>query len=258
MTGRLLRAAGVTVAAVTVTDLGPEVTATRIDVATSGGTQPVTTRLADGLAIAAITGAPLAVDGPLMDRLAKPAAGPSPLGPFGDGVRETPGPPQRQRFEPRNLEFADGLRRWQLGGTFLRQGAGFDYSCAVEDGRVTLAATVAEPAGFAFLNQAIFADDYRGATVTFRADLRAAGAVVRAGLALRVTTEGRNTAQGRNTAGTDPWHDPANHFADITTADDWTRHEVTAEIPPDADLIGFGVYLNGPGQVEFRSPRLDR
>ena len=69
MTGQLLHAAGITVTAVTVTDLGPVVTATRVDMAVSGGTRQVTTRLADGLALAVVTGAPLAVDDPVMDRL---------------------------------------------------------------------------------------------------------------------------------------------------------------------------------------------
>jgi len=60
MTGRLLHAAGITVTAVTVTDLGPGVTATRVDIAVPGGTRQVTTRLADGLVLAVITGAQLA------------------------------------------------------------------------------------------------------------------------------------------------------------------------------------------------------
>jgi hypothetical protein len=78
MTGRLLRAAGITVTAVTVTDLGPAVTATRVDIAVPGGTREVTTRLADGLALAVITGAPLAVDDPVLDRLAESVTGPDP------------------------------------------------------------------------------------------------------------------------------------------------------------------------------------
>jgi hypothetical protein len=75
-TGRLLQAAGVTPAGVTVTDLGPGVTATRIDIAGPGGTRPVTASLADGLTLAVITGAPLAVDDPVMDRLAGLAGAP--------------------------------------------------------------------------------------------------------------------------------------------------------------------------------------
>ncbi len=82
MTGQLLHAAGITVTAVTVTDLGPGVTATRIDIAAPGGTRQMTARLADGLALAVITGTPLAVDDPVMDRLAQPVTGPGLLSPF--------------------------------------------------------------------------------------------------------------------------------------------------------------------------------
>jgi hypothetical protein len=40
----------------------------------------------------------------------------------------------------RSMAFTDGLDRWELRGTFLRQGTGFDYSAATEDGRAILAA----------------------------------------------------------------------------------------------------------------------
>ena len=80
------------------------------------------------------------------------------------------------------MAFTDGLDRWQLGGTFLRRGTGFDYSYATEDGRAILAAAIPRPAGFAFLAQEIDADDYRGRTVTFRGELRTAKADGRAGL----------------------------------------------------------------------------
>ncbi len=190
MTGQLLHAAGITVTAVTVTDLGPAVTATRVDIAGPGGTRQVTTRLADGLALAVITGAPLAVDDPVMDRLAEPVTGPDPLGPFRSRQQAPPGPPEHTRFEPRNLAFTDGLRRWQLDGTFLRQ-AGFhdqDYSCTTEDGRAILTAAVPGPAGFAFLSQEIEPDDYRGRAVTFRGDL-APFAPLDAGTRAALTTD---------------------------------------------------------------------
>ena len=35
----------------------------------------------------------------------------------------------------------------------------------------------------------------------------------------------------------------------ITGSHDWTRHEVTAQVPGDAELIRFGLTLTGPGQV---------
>jgi RNA polymerase sigma-70 factor, ECF subfamily len=257
MTGQLLHAAGITVTAVTVTDLGPGVTATRIDIGPPGRTRHVTTRLADGLALAVITGAPPAVDGPVMDLLAEPVTGPDLLSQF-RSQQAPPGPPWHRRFEPCNLAFTEGLHRWRLAGTFLRQATGFheqDYSCSSEDGRVTLTAAVPEPAGFAILSQDIFADDYRGRAVTFRGELRTTDVANLSGLVLRVISEGRLTPS-RPAGQDDPRHDPANHFAFVSGTRNWIRHEVTAQIPPDAGLIVLGVFLNGHGQIELRNPEL--
>jgi RNA polymerase sigma-70 factor, ECF subfamily len=251
-TGRLLQAAGVTLTGVTVTDLGPGVTATRIGIAGSGGTRPVTASLADGLTLAVIAGAPLAVDDPVMDRLARPVTGPDLLSQFRS--QQTPPTPLRRRFEPRNMAFTDGLDHWQLRGTFLRQGTGFDYSATTEDGRAILTAAGPEPAGFAFLAQEIDADDYRGRTVTFRGELRTVKAGGRAGLVLRVTSLGRSMPP--QAASPDPGEDPAGHIASAAGTGAWTQYEVTAQIPADANLIRFGVFLDGGGQIEFRHPAL--
>jgi hypothetical protein len=107
----IVLANAIRVTGVTVTDLGPGVTATRIDIAAPGSTRQVTTRLADGLAIAVITSAPLAPDDPVMDRLAEPVTGPDLLSQFRDRPQPPPLPwPRRhRRFEPRNLAFTDGL-----------------------------------------------------------------------------------------------------------------------------------------------------
>jgi hypothetical protein len=152
------------------------------------------------------------------------------------------------------MAFTDGLDRWRLGGTFLRQGTGLDYSATTEDGRAILAAAVPEPAGFAVLAQEIEPDDYRGRTVTFRAELRTAQADGRAGLALRAASPSRSTPP--RAANPDPWDDAANHIASATGTGAWTQYEVTAQIPADANRIMFGVFLNGGGQVEFRRPSL--
>jgi RNA polymerase sigma factor (sigma-70 family) len=261
MTGRLLDAAGIRVTAVAITDLGPGVTAARIELGPPGKTRQVTARLADGLAFAAITGAPLTVDSPLMDRLAEPVTGPDLLGPFRGRHQAAAWPHPHRRFEPRNLTFADGLDAWELGGSFQHT-TGFheqDYSAATEDGRAILSAAAEEPTGFAVLAQRIWADDYRAAAVTFRADLRSTDVADRAGLVLRVITEGQfiNLARQR-LPGPDPGHDPANHFAAVTGRHDWTRHEVTAQIPPDAAIISFGIFLAGRGQIELRNTELLR
>ncbi|HEY4850739.1 MAG TPA: bifunctional nuclease domain-containing protein, partial [Streptosporangiaceae bacterium] len=75
LTDRLLRAAGVTVTAVDIDELGPEVAAARIELGTPTGTRHVTARLSDGLALAAAAGAPVRVADPVMDRLAVPVGG---------------------------------------------------------------------------------------------------------------------------------------------------------------------------------------
>jgi hypothetical protein len=126
-----------------------------------------------------------------------------------------------------------------------------DYSCSTEDGRAILTAAVPEPAAFAFLNQQIYAEDYHDRTVIFRGDLRTTDVADHAGLVLRVTTDRPVPRQPAE-------QDPANHFAFATGTADWTRHEVTAQIPPNASYVFFGVFLRGPGQVELRNVHLDR
>ena len=251
-TGRLLQAAGVTLTGVTVTDLGPGVTVTRIDIAAPVATRPVTASLADGLNLAVMAGAPLAVDDPVMDRLARGVTAPDLLSQF----RSQEASPRslRRRFEPRNMAFTDGLDYWQLRGTFLSQGTGSDYSATTKDGRAILAATVPEPAGSAVLAQEIEPDDYRGRTVTFRAELCTAEADGRAGLALRAASPGRSMPP--QAASPDPREDAGVHIASATGSGAWAQYEVTAQVPADANLIRFGVFLNGGGQVELRHPVL--
>ena len=54
-----------------------------------------------------------------------------------------------------------------------------------------------------------------------------------------------------------PGDDPANHIAFAAGPGAWTQYEVTAQIPADASLIRFGVFLNGRGQIELRNPQLE-
>jgi len=258
---RLLGTAGTAVSAVDIEPAGDDVpelrsdtVTARVELATPTGSRPVTVGAEYGLALAAVAGAPVRVADEVMDRLAVPVAGGDVLAPFLPLASAGPAGRPPRRFEPRNIAFADGLDHWQLSGTFLRQGTGFDYSATAEDGRAILAAAGPEPAGFAFLAQDIDADDYRGRTVTFRGELRTAQADGRAGLALRAASPGRPAP--RRAASPDPWEDPANHFAAATGTGAWTRYEVTAQVPADANLIRFGVFLNGGGQVELRHPAL--
>jgi bifunctional DNase/RNase len=273
LTAFLLRAAGASVTSVDIDELGPEVAAARISLATAAGTRHVTARVAEGLAIAITAGAPVRVADPVMDRLAvpMPADGPLPL-PEPAAALAALSPGGRPRYEPRNLAFADGLDGWLLGGSFTGHASHShwqDYASAAEDGIAVLYPTVPRPAGFAFLGQEMFADDYRGAVVTFGGEFRiretagtgAAGrtretagtGASRAGLFLRIV-RGQDVRQPlTERAAVD---DPGNSIVTIPDDGDWTSHQVTARVPEDADTVLFGVFLVGPGRIEMRNTEL--
>jgi RNA polymerase sigma factor (sigma-70 family) len=255
LTGRLLRAAGTRVTAVDVDELGPEVTVARIELATPAGPEHVTARLHDGLAMAITAGAPIRVAKAIMDRLSVPA-GTTQDGPMPERTARDLSADLRPRYEPRNLTFAVGLDHWALGGSFTEntlQSHWEDYRATADHGSAVLSAAVSQPEGFAWLAQEIFADDYRGSTVTFRGQCRTPSATGRAGLFVRVmkhpTGHGPFTAQGALA-------DPSNHIVTIANDADWSAHEVTAPIPDDADTVAFGVFLAGPGQIDLRDPEL--
>jgi len=264
LTGRLLRAAGASVTGVDIDELGPEVTAARIGLASPAGTRHVTARLAEGLAIAITAGAPVRVADAVMDRLAVPLAGDDRPGPVPEPA---PAPAMRihnrPRYEPRNLAFADGLNGWLFGGSFTEHASEshwHDYSCATEHGSAVISSAVPQPDGFALLGQEMFADDYRGAVVAFRGEFRTEdvpgrGAAGRAGLFLRVN-EGR-AIQGPLTERA-VFDDPDNNIVTIAGGPDWTSHEVAARVPDDSDAVVFGIFLAGRGRVELRSAQLTR
>jgi RNA polymerase sigma-70 factor (ECF subfamily) len=252
LTTRLLRAAGVTVSAVVIDELGPEITAARIEMTGPAGSRQVTARAADGLALAVTAGAPVRVADGILDRLAVPVTDGNLLEPFLPHNRPVPGP--RPRHEPRNMTFADGLEGWALGGSYLRHVSDShwrDYSCSVEGRSAVLWSAVPEPYGFAALRQTILADDYSGGTVVFRGELRTEDVADQAGLFVRADAHGPVRIR---------LGDPENHLAAVTGSTGWTWHEVTAEIPADdADcLIRFGIYLVGRGRVELRNAELTR
>jgi hypothetical protein len=256
LTTRLLHAARAAVTAVDLdltepaaAELTPELTVARIDLSGPAGPRQVTASLGLGLALAAAAAAPVRVADTVLDRLATPVPGDDLLTPFLDRVpplaRARPGgglpgwpiatlPARRPRYEPRNLDFADGLDRWDLEG---EADAEADGSSAV------LSSTTPGPAA---LLQAIFADDYRGATVTFTGEIHAdPGIFATAGLRLQVIRQWWRIGQASEDYG-------------LTIADrhPWTRHEVTAPIPADADLIRFGIVLTGPSRIALRHPEL--
>jgi len=225
--------------------------------ATAAGPEHVTARLLDGLAMAITAGAPIRVADAIMDRMAAPA-GVGQAGPMPEQTARELSIGLRPRYEPRNLTFADGLDHWVLGGSFTENAAQShwqDYSAAADHGTAVLSAAVPQPEGFAWLAQEMFADDYRGAAVTFRGQFRIPEGAGPAGLFLRVVKvpglEGPFTAQAALA-------DPANHIVTLEGPGDWTTHEVTAPIQDDANTVAFGLFLAGPGQIELRAPELTR
>jgi len=261
-TVRLLRAAGARVTGVDVDELGPEVTAARIALAGPAETRHVTARVEDGLTVAVAAGAPVRVADPVMDRLAIPLpddGGPVPL-PEPAAALAVLSSHGRPRYEPRNMTFADGLDHWLLGGSFTGHPSHSrwqDYACAAESGLGVLSATVPRPAGFAFLGQEIYADDYLGATVTLGTEVRVrdAGEAGRAGLFLRMV-RGADVRQPQTERAA--VSDPDNTLVTVPGERDWTAHRVAARVPADTSSIVFGVFLAGGGRIELRRPELTR
>ncbi len=265
LTARLLRAAGVHVTGVDIDELGPEVAAARIDLAGPSGTQHVTARVAEGLAVAITSGAPVRVADTIMNRLAVPLPdddGPVPL-PEPAAALAALRPGDRPRYEPRNLAFAGGLDGWLLSGSFIGHASHShwqDYSCAAEHGVAVLSSTVPQPTGFAFLGQEMFADDYRGTVVTFRAEFRTGDTArtdpaSRAGLFLRVVS-GHDSGKPRTARGAAS--DPRNNIVTLSGDRDWASHRVTARILDNSDTVMFGVFLAGRGRIEMRNAELVR
>jgi bifunctional DNase/RNase len=305
LTTRLLDAAGARVTGVDIdvtdadaAELNQEVAVARLCLAGPAGNRQVTAALGLALALAAAAGAPVRLADAVLDRLAVPVSGDDPLAPFlgrvssaapthaGHGRRPlAPLRGPRPRYEPRNLDFADGLERWDLDtwpspdpdrpdpdrpdpdrpdpdqpdpdlqGT---ADGGPDYAAAAEGPSAVLYSAVPRPAWPAALVQAIYADDYRGATITFGGELRAdflagqAGQAGQAGLRLEIV---RHWWPGGMSIG-NAREDHALTFAGRIRA--WTRYELTVRIPADADLIRFGIGLTGSGRVALRNPDLRR
>jgi hypothetical protein len=254
----LLHAAGVAVTGVDIEPAGEDVpelrsdtAAARIGLATAAGTRQVTVSAGYGLKLAVVAGAPVRVADEVMDRLAVPVQGEDVHAPFllPSAVQPPGDPGQRQSFEPRNMAFTGGLGRWELAGSFLDAGRPHwqDYSRAAADGTAVLASAVPEPSGFAVVFQEIYADDYRGRTVTFRGQLRATGVAGQAGLHLAA-----------GLPADPPGGQLLDHGSSLTApgSSDWTWHEVTLPVPGDAGVIRFGISLAGHGRIELRDPEL--
>ena len=268
LTTRLLDAARVRVTGVDIDvteadagELSPEITVARIGLAGPAGTRQVTAGLGLGLALAAAASAPVRLADAVMDRVGVPVAGDDLLTPFLDRVPPAAQvrsgqwltgwpiaslPGRRPRYEPRNLDFAAGLDRWDLDARpSSAADAAADYAAAAEADLAVLSSASQRAAGPAALVQAVYADDYRGAAVTFSAEIRLDPGTEQAGLRLEII---RHSWPGMRVR--------EDHGLTISGRHPWTRYEITARIPADADLIRFGVGLTGSGRIAVRNPNL--
>lgn len=264
LAARLLSAAGASVTGVDIdvtgagtSELSPQAAVTRVGLSGPAGSRQVAATLSLGLAMAAATGAPVRLADEVLNRVAVPVPGedllspllhrvpPAAQAPPGRGSAGRPAaalPARRPRFEPRNLDFADGLNRWDLYSESGREAGPEDYSAATDGESALLSSAVPQPTGSAALVQAIFADDYRGAEVVFRGEIRTEPLTEQAGLRLEIFRH---------------WRDREDHGVTVVGGyHDWSGYEITALIPEDALLIRFGVTLAGAGGIGLRNPEL--
>lgn len=272
LAARLVNAAGASVTEVELYSVVAEVQevtaktfAARIGLGGLPDARYVTARLDAGLALAAVTGATVRVPGLVMDRLAVQVPSGDLLAPFrgrgpeaaGDRhvvadrrgpVVHVPGndPGKRPRFEPRNMDFGDGLERWDLdGGPGQEAGSGpLGYSAVAEDRCAVLSSAAAGPGDSAVLVQAVFADDFFGGVV-FSGEVRTEDEVGRAGLCLEILSGGKGSPDRRG-----------HHAVTVTGSRDWSRLEITVPVPADAGIIRFGIVLVGRGRIGLRNPGL--
>jgi bifunctional DNase/RNase len=250
----LLEATGATVRSVRLERLEEGLFSSELLLDGPGGQRAVKARLGDGLALAHRLGSPILVPEEVLadlgigleehgsvERALQVAAGQQ-------GIPLAAMQPAADRVaEPRNLRFDEGLRHWELRGSFLHDSSGAhwqDYTCDSDHGTGHLAARVPRPLGFADLRQAILADAYRGRRVRVSAEVRTAGVQERAGLYLRVIDPERKRPPEER------------RQAVVEGSRNWSRLHAEAEVPEDSVFVLFGISLNGPGEVWVRDVEL--
>jgi hypothetical protein len=100
------------------------------------------------------------------------------------------------------------------------------------------------PAGYGTLMQAVAADEYRGRRLRFSAYVKAAGVGGWAGLWMRVDGRSKSPSELPPVLGFDNMQGRP-----IKGTLDWKRYEIVLDVPPEADVIGFGIVLSGPGRA---------
>ena len=166
------------------------------------------------------------------------------------------------------LSGTDGLDGWVIGGSSRAEVTGAhwdDYTVAAADGTATLSAAVPQPYGDVFAHQMWIAGEYRGATATLAAEISAQGVAGHAELSLFTIAHTEDHSQARAVVAAPPGHQPTAVRRDrrdsgktITGSSDWTRYQITGQVPADADFMGFELTLAGPGQIRLRHVELTR
>ncbi len=261
----LLRATGGTVQAVHIEELKGQLLYCRVLLQGLNGSQEVKARLGDALALAVREGSPIVVADEIVRHLSVNL--PSAKGMTVDqqldqtieamtGKASFPTSPGLPRIkEPQNLQFTEGLQRWELRGSLLHDQSGThwqDYVCGTEatgtePGSMSgyLKAQVPQPLGFADLRQAILADDFLGRTARLSAEIKTAGVEQQAGLYLRVVDPGRTGTPEEREQVT------------FQGTQNWAHSETQIEVPTDSVFLLFGMSLTGKGQIWMRNVRLE-
>jgi hypothetical protein len=109
------------------------------------------------------------------------------------------------------------------------------------------------------------AGEYRGDTVTLAAEVSARDVAGHAELSLFTIAHTEDRSRDRAVFPAPPGHQPVAVRRDrrdssktITGSSDWTRYQITAQVPADADTMGFELTLAGPGKVRLRHVELTR
>ena len=267
----LFQATGATLQAVRLEELQERVFYSRVLIykaskpQSHNGPQQVKARLGDGLALAVRANSPLQVEDAVLARWGvdlPPEDGKTLEQRLNEVVntvvanaRPSASPKLRRIPEPRNLQFAQGLERWELRGDFLLDASGLhwqDYTSGTDEtgpqpGTKSgyLKALVPEPQGYADLRQAILAENYLDERIRLSADIKTEGVEQEAGLYLRVI----------DPMATRPPQERQKVMYQGTQ--DWTRTEIQVEIPPDSVSILFGIGLIGKGQIWVTNVQLE-
>jgi RNA polymerase sigma factor (sigma-70 family) len=259
----LLRATGGTIQAVHIEELQGQLLYGRVLLQGVNGSQEIKARLGDAITLAVRESCPIVVTDEIVKQLSVNL--PSTQGMTIDqqldqtiemliGKAPSPASSGLTRIkEPQNLQFSEGLQRWELRGSFLQDQSGThwqDYAGgteATEAGTTAgyLKSQIAQPMGFADLRQAILADDYRGKRAHLSAEIKTIGVEQQAGIYLRVVDPGRTRTNQEREQVT---------FKGIQ---DWTRGETEIEVPADGVFLLFGISLTGKGQIWMRDVRLE-